>query len=184
MILATDGEPNCNTALNPDTCTCVESQQGCRSQPNQCLDNVRTIDRISTQTSKGIPTYVIGIEDEGDAQFSNVLDAMAVAGGRPQTGAPHKYYSGNSEPELEAALVVIRNQVGSCTFLTSSVPDQRGSITVTVDGVPLPYDPSRTNGWAWNNEDNGEIVLVGGACTRFAAEPNAKLAANVACGGK
>jgi hypothetical protein len=184
MILATDGEPNCNTSLNPDTCTCVESQQGCRAQPNQCLDDVRTLDRITTQAKNGIPTYVIGIEDEGDAQFSSVLDAMAQAGGRPQTNGLHKYYSGNSEPELESALVVIRNQVGSCTFLTSSVPDKSGSITVTIDGVPLTFDPTRSNGWAWNNQDNGEIVLVGSACTRLTSEPGAKLTANVSCGGK
>jgi hypothetical protein len=184
MILATDGEPNCNLGLNADTCTCVESTQGCRGQPNQCLDDTRTIDRITAQTKKGIPTYVIGIEDEGDLQFSSVLDAMAVAGGRPQTGASHKYYAGNSEAELEDALVVIRNQVGSCTFLTSSVPDAHGTITVTIDGVPLPFDPTRTNGWAWNSQDNGEIVLVGDACARLTKEPSAKLSADVACGGK
>jgi hypothetical protein len=183
MILATDGEPNCNASLNSATCTCVESNFGCQGQPNQCLDDTRTVDRIAAQAKNGVPTYVIGIEDQGDASFARVLDAMAVAGGRPQASGSHKYYSGNSEPELESALVTIRNQVGVCTYLTSSVPDARGSITVTVDGAPLPYDPTKTEGWAWTSQDNGEIVLVGDACARLTAEPDPKVVAQVSCGG-
>jgi von Willebrand factor type A domain len=184
LILATDGEPNCNANLNPASCTCVESSQGCRFQVNQCLDDTRTVERIAAAAKQGLPTYVIGIEDQGDAQFASVLDEMAKAGGRPRTGGAHLYYSGNSEAELEDALVVIRNQVGSCTYLTSSVPDSRGSITVTVDGAPIPFDPSKTEGWAWTSEDNGELVLLGDTCAKLAAEPSAKLVAQVACGGK
>jgi hypothetical protein len=183
MILATDGEPNCNGSLDPGSCTCVESNAGCRFNVNQCLDDVRTIDRIASQAKKGLPTYVIGIEDASDARFASVLDRMAEAGGRPQTGATHKYYSGNSEAELEAALVTIRNQVGSCTYLTTSVPDARGTISVTLDGANLPFDPSGTSGWGWSDRNNGEILLAGDACATVAAEPVPALTAQVTCGG-
>jgi hypothetical protein len=182
MILATDGEPDCNSNLDANTCTCVESTRGCVGRPNQCLDDTRTVARLSTYQAQGLPTYVIGLEDEGNARFSSVLDAMAVAGGRAQTGAAHQYYSANSEGDLAAALVTIRDQVGACTFLTSSVPDPSGTIVVTLNGIEIPYDATRTNGWAWANQSNGEIGFYGAACTAAAAAGTSTLDAQVTCG--
>jgi hypothetical protein len=182
MILATDGEPNCNTALDANTCTCVESTRGCQGRSNQCLDDTRTIARLASYDAQGLPTYVIGLQDQGNAGFTSVLDAMALAGGRAQTGATHQYYSANSEAELDTALVTIRDQVGACTFLTSSVPDASGTIVVTVNGVPIPFDGSRTNGWAWANQANGEMAFYGAACTAAAAAGTRALDAIVTCG--
>lgn len=148
----------------------------------QCLDDGRTVARLSSYATQGLPTYVIGLQDQGNARFSSVLDAMAVAGGRAQTGAAHMYYSSNSEAELDAALVTIRDQVGACTFLTSSVPDASGTIVVTVNGVTIPYDASKTNGWAWDNQANGEMAFYGAACTAAAAAGTRGLDAIVTCG--
>ena len=181
MILATDGEPNCNTALNPNTCTCVESVRGCQGRAQQCLDDTRTVARLGTYSSQGLPTYVIGLQDNGNARFSSVLDAMATAGGRPQVGGSHKYYSANSEAELDTALVTIRDQVGACTFLTSSVPDVRGTIVVTLNGATIPFDASRTNGWAWTNQSNGEMAFYGAACTAAIAAGTRTLDAIITC---
>jgi hypothetical protein len=182
MVLATDGEPNCNTNLNANTCTCVESTRGCQGRPNQCLDDTRTVARLASYDAQGLPTYVIGLQDQGNAGFVSVLDAMAIAGGRAQTGAAHQYYSANSEAELDSALVTIRDQVGACTFLTSSVPDASGTILVTVNGVPIPYDASRTNGWAWANQPNGEMAFYGTACVAAVAAGTHALDAVVTCG--
>ena len=182
MVLATDGEPNCNTGLNPNTCVCVESTRGCQGRPNQCLADTRTVSRLASYDAQGLPTYVIGLQDQGNASFVSVLDAMAIAGGRAQTGAAHQYYSANSEAELDTALVTIRDQVGACTFLTSSVPDASGTILVTVSGVPIPYDASRTNGWAWANQANGEMAFYGTACTAAIAAGTRALDAVVTCG--
>ena len=194
IILATDGGPNCNDNLDPLNCTCANpSQTACgpgnpppqEGDPNAadlCLDDTRTVSRISSYASQGLPTYVIGIHDPGDIQDEPVLNAMADAGGRPQSGTDH-YYSATSQSDLEGAFVAIRNQIGSCTYLTSSVPNGQGSISVTVNGVTIPFDPSGKQGWKWGDEANGEIIFVGQACTNLGAADGGTqtIDANVAC---
>ena len=175
MVLATDGGPNCNGALNPQTCTCADLGSGCRRNASQCLDDARTVARIASYASKGVPTYVIGI---GNDAASVTLDAMANAGGRPQSGA-HAYYAATSEPELDAALVTIRDAVGACTYLTPSVPDAQGRISLSIDGKPVPFDAA--NGGAWSDQTNGEIVLSGAAC-KLVTSAALNVVATVSCG--
>ena len=186
MVLATDGSPNCDDNLDGQTCTCtvppdVENPCAAPGGAELCLDDKATEAAISTYASQGIPTYVIGIESEADAQFESVLDAMAIAGGRPQPG-PIPYYQARSSADLNAAVTSIRNSVASCTYLTTSVPDSGGSIIVTLDGVTLPFDPTHTNGWDWSDKANGEILLSGSACTQAAGEASPQLFAVVVCG--
>jgi len=174
MVLATDGGPNCNGALNPQTCTCADLGAGCRRNANQCLDDVRTVARIASYANQGVPTYVIGI---GNDAASATLDAMANAGGRPQSGA-HRYYAATSEAELDAALVTIRDAVGACTYLTPSVPDAQGRISLTIDGKTVPFDAA--NGWTWSDQANGEIVLSGAAC-KLVSTAALNVVATVSC---
>lgn len=187
MVLATDGSPNCDDNLDGQTCTCTVPrtiENPCAAALNGaelCLDDKATEAAISTYASQGIPTYVIGIESESDAQFESVLDAMAIAGGRPQSG-PTPYYQARSAADLNAAVTSIRDSVASCTYLTTSVPDTGGSIVVTLDGVTLPFDPTHTNGWDWSDKANGEILLSGSACTQAAGESSPQLFAVVVCG--
>ena len=175
MVLATDGGPNCNGALNPGSCTCADQGTGCRRNANQCLDDVRTVARIASYAGQGVPTFVIGI---GNDAATATLDAMAVAGGRPQSGA-HKYYAATSEQELDGALVAIRDKVGACTYLTPSVPDAQGHITLSIDGKPVVLDDA--NGWAWIDQSNGELVLSGDAC-KLVSGAALNVVATVSCG--
>ena len=39
-----------------------------------------------------------------------------------------------------------------------------GRITVEVDGVTIPRDPTRRNGWDWTDRGYGEVTLFGAAC--------------------
>jgi hypothetical protein len=161
LVLATDGGPNCNLILDPRTCPCI----GRRCTTAQmCLDDIRTVSRIKTIADQGIPTYVIGLQEPGETETNAVLDRMAEAGGRPQMNAKHRYYAATSAAELDAALIAIRDQVGACTFLTASVPDADGTITITADGVVLPYDETGKIGWRWGNRENGEIIFAQGTC--------------------
>ena len=175
MVLATDGGPNCNSALDPHTCACADLGAGCRRNANQCLDDVRTVARIASYASQGVPTYVIGI---GNDAASATLDAMANAGGRPQSGA-HAYYAATSEQELDRALVTIRDNVGACTYLTPSVPDADGHITLAIDGKPVTFEA--TNGWTWIDRSNGELVLSGDAC-KLVSGAALNVVATVSCG--
>jgi hypothetical protein len=181
LVLATDGAPNCNAALDPRTCRCAQGTPRNCGNGTRCLDDARTVDRIAQYAARGLPTYVVGLQGSGDNDFDSVLDAMAVAGGRPQNGAAHRYYAASSEGDLTRALTTIQQQVGSCTVLSASVPSDEGSITVTINGVEIPYDETGERGWMWGNKPNGEIVLLEDACARYASTANANLVATVAC---
>ncbi|MFO0755319.1 MAG: hypothetical protein U0359_02435 [Byssovorax sp.] len=183
LVLATDGGPDCNESLDASTCRCANGGNGCKGHAGRCLDDARTEERIAAALADGLPTYVIGIQDEGDDTLTDVLDAMADAGGRPKLTGGSRYYAARSEGELTEALAVIRDQVGACVFLTSSVPDTNGSIEVTLNGGTLPFDPTGAEGWSWSDQENGEMVLHGKACMAAIAAGGAGLQAQVACQG-
>ena len=179
LVLATDGAPDCNNALDPKTCTCVEGAMNCT--PARCLDDQRTVSRIRKAADAGLPTYVIGIQDPNVSALSAAaLDAMALAGQRPQPGGVHHYYAASSEGELQGALTRIRDEVGSCTYLTSSVPDAEGTISVNVNGVALAFDESRQTGWSWVARNNGEILLAPDACALLSSG-NVDVEATLTC---
>lgn len=180
LVLATDGGPNCNLALDPDECQCIVSGKGCKESA-MCLDDARTVARIGALLERGLPTYVIGIQDPNDTELTGVLDAMADAGGRAKAGGSQRYYAATSGAELESALAAIRDQVGLCTYLVASVPDSKGAITVRLGETEVPYDETGKDGWRWGNKDNGEIVLFGTACTAAVADGSVTLAAEVRC---
>jgi hypothetical protein len=153
LVLATDGAPNCDSALDPNTCTCASGGGMCRRNADQCLDDARTVAHIAAVAAQGIPTYVIGIADSGDA----------------------------AQADLETAISTIRDQVGACTYLTTSVPNAEGSITITFNGQTLPYDPDGGVGWSWSSKGNGEVLLLGATCATVAGMPSGNLVAQVTC---
>lgn len=159
MVLATDGEPTCNTALDGKTCSCVDGR--CATHPEGCLDDKRTEDRLAAYRDQGLPTYVIGIQDLDNVDLVDVLDRLAIAGGRPQNTGARRYYAASSQAELDLAISTIRDQVGSCTYLTTSVPGANGTIVVSIDGKPVGEGPD----WEWSNRANGEILFTTGACS-------------------
>lgn len=173
MVLATDGEPTCNTALDGRTCDCVDGR--CAKHPEGCLDDERTEERLASYRDRGLPTYVIGIQDDDNFDLVDVLDRLAVAGGRPQEGA-RRYYAASSLAELSVAISTIRDQVGECTYLTTSVPGADGTIVVSIDGVPA----AESTDWSWSNRANGEILFTAGACRSASA---AELTVDVRCDG-
>lgn len=178
LVLATDGAPDCNDELEPATCTCVG--QGGSCQPTRCLDDARTVLRIAEAAAAGVPTYVVGLQNGDGGSLAAVLDAMADAGQRPLVNQPHRYYAASSAAELDAAFVAIRDQVGSCTYLTRSVPDPAGTIRLRVDGRELVADPTRADGWTWADRENGEIILAAASCQ--AVQAGAHVIAELACG--
>jgi hypothetical protein len=149
----------------------------------QCLDEARTVATLTSLAGEGLPTYVIGLESVVDNQFVTALNAMAVAGGRPRVGGSDSFYAATSDADLDSAIAAIRDQVGACVYLTSSVPNADGTIEVTLDGTPIAYDPTSTNGWSWGDRTNGEIVVFGNACTLVGSAASPDVAAEVTCGG-
>lgn len=177
IVLATDGAPVCNSNLDPRTCVCL-APQPCRSV--LCLDLDETSAAIARAADAGMPTYVVGLEATAEQLFIDALNAMAVAGTRPQPGAK-RYYAATSRVELARAFAAIRDQVSQCSYLTSSVPNAQGTIVVTRDGGRLPFDPSGDAGWRWTDRSNGELLVQGADCL-LANGRHGALEALVTCG--
>jgi hypothetical protein len=174
LVLATDGEPDCNFSLDPLTCTCIGSHT-CNSV--RCLDDVRTIDRIAHYADAGLPTYVIGIAPSTDQTFIDVLNQMAIAGGRPQPAPATSFYGVSNQAELTLAFQTISAQVGACVFLSASVPDSDQGISVTLGGQPVPEG----TGWIWTDRGNGEVTLLGAFCDQATANTKLPLDATIEC---
>lgn len=166
IIVATDGEPNCNADLDQFSCICTaklpNGTEVCKEAEDgsQCLDDRRTIGIVKgIFDNQKIPVYVIGI---GGSALT-VLDNMAVAGGRPKPTAP-RYYSVQTAAEMNEALASISGSVAKCTYLTPSAPTDPTAISVEIDGLPIPRDPTHTNGWDWVDQAYGTLAFFGTAC--------------------
>ena len=165
MVVATDGAPNCNGALDGATCACTGAgPNDCSSQSGgtNCLDNVRTVQTITDIfANRKIPVYVIGI---GVIRgFGSTLDAMAVAGGRPRNTSP-RYYPAETPAEMTAAFTAVRDSVAKCSYITPSSPVDPNAITVEINGVSVVRDPTHSDGWDWLDQDFGHLQLFGSAC--------------------
>lgn len=171
MVVATDGAPNCNAALNRNTCTCTSTNSvACTGTANgamNCLDDARTVQTIADIfDNEKIPVYIIGIGVTGD--FSATLDAMAIAGGRPRVGSP-KYYRAETPAEMTAAFTHVRDSVAKCSYITPSSPHDPDAIVVDIDGEPIARDPGHVDGWDWIDQAYGHLQLFGSACGQASA---------------
>jgi hypothetical protein len=172
MILATDGAPNCNGGLDPTSCVCTAASGNCNGGNGgefNCLDDGRTISAVRDifQTLK-IPVYVIGIGSTERPAFLQVLDDMAVAGGRPRPTAPF-HYNVQTSAEMKAAFSAISDSIAKCTYLTPSAPTDPNAISVEINGKSIPRDTTQTNGWNWVDQAFGTLAFFGPACAAATA---------------
>ena len=180
IVLATDGAPGCNAALDPRTCTCGSTAAPTCTARN-CIDDVRTLAAITRARDAGIAVYVIGIDDPAQPALIDTLNRMAVAGGRARPEAPGlpRYYSVRRTADLSEALDTVRRSLSACVLRYGGPAADAARIAVVVAGVDRPRDPSRTNGWEWNNDERTEVALYGDACA--AAGPDVSTSAEVRC---
>lgn len=173
LLLATDGAPNCNpdTGVPQELCVCTSPPMACvapRPGPYSCLDDVRTLSVMRDITAQGIPTYVVGIEDLSRPDFSDVLDQMAIAGGRPRSVPGGRlFYSVRSADQLHQALMDITGSISACGFTTPTLPTGNARFSVLVDGLTITQDEN--NGWTWVDREAGQLELHGNACARAQA---------------
>jgi len=177
VVLATDGGPNCSPDPPEDhtTCLCTGGPMDCLDDvfgPLNCIDDVRTIEVIRRLNEDlEIPVYVIGIDDPTRPDLADVLDQMAIAGGRPlgEEEATRRFYSVGERDELEGALTTIADTIARCVFELSPVPPPAARVEVAVDGLIIPRDGTRSEGWDFTAPDASEITIFGGACERVTA---------------
>lgn len=181
IVLATDGAPNCNAGpeIDPFTCSCTSGEPTfCADMPDigiySCLDDARTLRTITSTFDSGVPVFVIGIENPARPDYTEVLDSMARAGGRPRPvtmPGDRAFYSVSSEAELQEALDAITGSISRCAFVSPSVPTDDSTFSIEIDGVPIPRD-----GWEWVDRPRGELELGPAACA-LASEPGARVVA-------
>ncbi len=168
MIVATDGAPNCNGTEDATRCTCTTVESTCATAPSgayNCLDDTRTVDVVRDVFQRmKIPVYVIGIGSTERPAFLDVLDTMAVAGGRPRPNAP-RHYNVQTALEMKEAFASIHQSIATCTYVTPSSPTNPNAIQVTIGGVPMARDPSHKDGWDWVDQAFGTLAFFGAACT-------------------
>jgi hypothetical protein len=175
LVLITDGEPNCNASLEPQTCHCTQPTVGvpplCPSA-DICLDDQRTVTTLGNLFDGGVVTHVVGFA-AGDAAAAT-LDAMAIAGGAPRTG-PHRFNSAETEAELSDVLTGISERERNCTWtvLTHLEAGDALELTLGIEVVP------EGTGWEWLKRDEGSFVLRDTWCDRTVA--GAQLVAHLTC---
>lgn len=169
LVLITDGEPNCNADLDPNTCDCTAPVVGlppvCNDAEN-CRDGDRAIDGVRTlRVDRGVLTYVVGVGSSSNNVLTT-LDNLAIAGGVPRTSGARSFYSGATEAELSEALTAISTRLTRCTWSTGTRLGPNDLVEVTVGGEVVPHGAL---GWDWIDATSGELSLRGGWCARAAA---------------
>jgi hypothetical protein len=132
VLLATDGGPNCNTALTceADRCTAnldnnCASGNCCKDYGHICLDDLATTSAIAKLASIGVKTFVVGIP--GSEAYASSLNTFATAGKMPNNGANgEKYYPVSAATALDdltkAFEAITSKLVTTCDIPLSATP--------------------------------------------------------------
>lgn len=116
VLLITDGLPNCNTALDANSCT--PTTPGCGPTPaastcalgsKDCLDSSNTVTAAQQLFAAGVKVFVVGFDSTLTAGNNKaVLDAIASAGG---TGSA---YVASNQAQLSSTLNSIAANTATC----------------------------------------------------------------------
>ncbi len=148
VVLLTDGKPTC-----PDGGGSEETDSDARA----------AVDAAAALHRQAVDAFVVGIGQDLNAANPQVLNDMAVAGGRPRAGAV-KYYQANSLSQLNLVLSDISAAVFGCTFTLNPRPEDPGALWVQFDEQLVVKDPEHQNGWDYDAERN-QVTAYGAACT-------------------
>lgn len=186
VVLATDGAPNCNAALDANRCACTNGAGlpvgMCFMDGTLCLDDVETITAIESLASEGVPTYVVGIDGDPDPALSEVLTRMARAGERPNPlDMARAYYSVRRPEDLSAAFDRIQASIISCTLAFDGVLPSDRTTQLSINGNPVTRDPMRVEGWEFSEDRPNTVTLYGDACVA-AREGMPRIQFDILCG--
>lgn len=141
VLLATDGQPTCG------------------SGGATAADDANAIASVMSVATMGYQTFVVGIATTGMGMADMTLNAMATAGGRPQTGAS-KYYPVANAADLVAAIEAIQAMAAlTCTYDLGGRPSSPDQVGVFIDRQPA------TQGTDWMfGPNDATVILTGATC--------------------
>jgi hypothetical protein len=176
VLLVTDGVPNCNYSLDPDTCTCSDpsADPGCGGDPGACLDDTRTYAAVDDLLTEGVKTYVMAL-GRWEGTNREVVDTMAVRG-----GTEHFYPAEDPGAMLSTFEDILGTIVLSCRFDLHPGGDvDPTEVNMYVGGEMVPRDPSHTNGWDYVDEDT--VEFYGPICDSILAGETTAVSAAYGC---
>jgi hypothetical protein len=168
VFLLTDGVPNCNVdaRCTAETCEpnltgdCHPSEANCCSAdvgPGanlSCVDSEPTIEAVAKLAADGVKTFVLGLP--GSEFFSDVLDAVAVAGGTGRSDPPY-YYSVTEVGELGTVLTGLGASLAiDCHLELDEAPSGPDLVNVYFDGNLVRKGVDA--GWRWTDETHIEVL--------------------------
>jgi hypothetical protein len=147
VILATDGGPNCNSALTCDAAHCTQNiDKKCSPGVNCCdgsangficLDDIAATSEISSLAAVGVKTFVVGIP--GSEAYSSALNNFAVAGqmANPDPAAAEKYYAVSGTATLQdltdVFFFITTQLVKTCDIELTTPPPNPDKVNVAID---------------------------------------------------
>ncbi len=174
VLLVADGKPSDTCLEDCAGCDCVDSDSCSICADLIACTQLEVSKHVVELASMDVRTWVIGYE--GGFGATDFLASLAEAGGTAGEGTSPFFDAGDGSA-LGQILLDIAGSVETCTADVIE-PAGYGYPVVTVDGVTVPRDPSRTRGWDWLDSDT--IRLYGEACD-LASREGASLALSFVC---
>jgi hypothetical protein len=176
VLLATDGGPNCDTALTCLAASCTVNMDGiCPANtnccdpkldpdgPSKCLDDDATTSVVAELAKANVKTFVVGIP--GTEAYQTTLNALAVSGGATNPNAPPSYFAVTATGGVKALSQVLTNittgLITSCDLQLSENPPDLEQINVVIDGKTIPE--GSTDGWSLDKTTSPPTVMLKGA---------------------
>jgi hypothetical protein len=155
ILLATDGQPSCGDLTGASSST----------------DQNWAVEQVAAAATAGFQTIVLGVLDPSPSSSTlDTLNRMARAGGRPAgSGNPleNAFYLATNATELSTALAAITGAIASCEFPFDKAPPDPTNIAVKVNGVMVPQDDTRTEGWTYTDANHRGVILSGSWCSQI-----------------
>ncbi|MCA9583122.1 MAG: hypothetical protein KC416_15090, partial [Myxococcales bacterium] len=146
----------------------------CFINPDNCLDDVRTISTVEQIAMAGIPTYVIGYDT---ATWQDTLNAMAAAGGTERT----TYLPVDDGTSLESTLAELAGTAVSCNYELKTSPSDFRFVKVKLDGSVVEHVSRTQDGSGWELTDDNHVVLKGATCDALRQSASPELEITVEC---
>jgi len=157
ILLVTDGATNCGPGdINAD-------------------DSPAAVQAVADALSSGFPTIVVGASAPGGPNDA-ALTALATAGGLERADdASSNYYPLSAIANLAGTLAALTSVKTDCVYaLPARSPTGAGpNISVRVDGVAVPRDTNRADGWDWVDTSLAAVQIFGPLCDELTAGKHA-----------
>lgn len=146
VLLVTDGAPSCEVGA--------------------CDKMVEETSRLWSE--QGVKTAVLTLGDE--VKTSPCLDMVAAAGQMARQGMP-SYHWAADEAQFKQQVQDVVSQMTTrlCRVTLRNVPPSTDRLSVTLNDVPVPRDPSGKDGWSFDPPRSLTLRLHGSWCEKLRA---------------